>query len=143
MRRAAYLPCLVFLGTVALLTLACGSSSTPQRQLESISINPATSDAQNYPNGQVQFTATGTYNTSPMTATLQDATWTAVFNNASTSEVSITSDGVAQCAAGAVGVFSIGAWDVMHTNGATCTVVGPYGEPGCNAVLGKAQLTCP
>lgn len=37
--------------------LGCGSS----RKLKSIIINPATADAQQYPGGQVQFTASGTY----------------------------------------------------------------------------------
>jgi hypothetical protein len=30
-------------------------------QLQSIAISPGTADAKSYPNGQVQFTATGTY----------------------------------------------------------------------------------
>ena len=38
--------------------LACGLN---HHQLQSITISPATADANDYPNGQVQFTATGTY----------------------------------------------------------------------------------
>jgi hypothetical protein len=140
--RLAYLLCVVFLGTLASLTLGCGSSS-PQRELQSVSVSPAAADAQNYPNGQVQFTATGTYNTAPMTVNPLQASWGVAQNNAPTTGISVTNDGVAQCAPGAVGVYSVGAWDMMHTNGASCTLVGPYNEPGCNAVLGTAQLTCP
>jgi hypothetical protein len=141
--RLAYLLCTVFLGTLAFSTLACGNSSS-QRELQKVNVSPTSADAQNYPNGQVQFTAAGTYNTSPVTVTPLQASWGVALNGLPSTGVSIKSDGVAQCADGAApGVYSIGAWDVMHTNGATCAIVGPYGEPGCNAVLGTAQLTCP
>jgi hypothetical protein len=40
----------------AAVLLACGSN-----HLESITVTPATADAQDFPNGQVQFTATGVY----------------------------------------------------------------------------------
>jgi hypothetical protein len=142
MTRLAYFLASLFLVTSAFFTLACGSNSS-QHVLESVTVSPASADAQNYPNGQVPFTATGAYNTSPTNVTLQNATWGVALATASTNQVSITSSGMAQCAPGAVGIFSVGAWDVMHNNGATCTVVGPYGEPACNAVLGTAQLTCP
>ena len=39
-------------------TLSCGAG---QSQLKSITLSPATADAQAYPDGQVQFTATGYY----------------------------------------------------------------------------------
>lgn len=42
--------------TVAAITLACGSSS---HVLQTLSISPTTRDAQNFPGGLVQFTATG------------------------------------------------------------------------------------
>ena len=47
----------------ASFTLSCGGSPSESatRQLLSITVSPA--DAQNYPSGQVQFTATGNYNT--------------------------------------------------------------------------------
>jgi hypothetical protein len=140
--RPAYFLSIISFGTLTFLTLACGNSSS-QRELQTVSVSPASADAKNYPSGQVQFTATGTYNTSPITVTPLEASWGVAQNNALTTGVSISSGGLAQCASGAVGTYSIGAWDVMHTNGATCTVVGPYGEPGCNAVLGTGQLTCP
>ena len=49
----------------------CGGTSTP-RQLQSITISPATATAQN---GQAQFTATGQFNTAPMTVTPLSVTW--------------------------------------------------------------------
>lgn len=123
--------------------LACSNISP--RRLQSISVSPATADAQSAPNGQVQFTATGTYNTQPITVTPLQANWgTADQNGGTTTAVTINANGLAQCAAGASGVYSIGAWDLIDTSvGVTCASVGPFGEPGCNAVLGTAQLTCP
>ena len=41
------------------VTLSCGNSL---RQLVAMNLSPSVADAQNYPNGQVQFTASGTYN---------------------------------------------------------------------------------
>ena len=49
-----------------LATLSCGSS----HQLQSVSITPSTADAQQFPNGQVQFTAKGTFNGSSTSVTL-------------------------------------------------------------------------
>ncbi|HTC45824.1 MAG TPA: hypothetical protein VK722_00760 [Candidatus Aquilonibacter sp.] len=138
--RFVHVVTVFFLGTLSLVILACGDST--QRTLQNISVSPSTADAQNYPNGQVQFTATGTYNTAPMTVTPLQASWGAVQNNAPTTGVTITSGGVAQCAAGATGVYSIGAWNVIPTKGAVCDVIGPWDNP-CNSVLGTAQLTCP
>jgi hypothetical protein len=54
---------------VAAATLSCGSGSNASRQLQSITLIPASADAQDYPNGQVQFTATGYYDAAPMTVT--------------------------------------------------------------------------
>lgn len=57
------LPCVLFF----LVHLpACGASS---HVLESVT--PATADAGNFPNGQVQFTAIGLYSTESLTAQLQ------------------------------------------------------------------------
>jgi len=66
----------IALGPLSLLllaTLSCGSD----RQLQSISIQPPTADAKNFPNGQVQFTATGIFSGSsvPVPLTSKDVTW--------------------------------------------------------------------
>ncbi len=52
---------LFLLVLAAAITLACGSSPSPDRLLQSVTVAPATAAAQDYPNGQVQFTATGFY----------------------------------------------------------------------------------
>ena len=128
---------------VTSIGLACNNISP--RRLQSISVSPATADAQSSPNGQVQFTATGTYNTQPITVTPLQANWgTADQNGGATTAVTIDANGLAECTAGASGVYSIGAWHLIDPNaGVTCASIGPFGEPGCNAVLGTAQLTCP
>jgi len=46
-----------FLLVIAVFMLAC---SVNHNLYKSVTVSPATADAQNYPNGQVQFTATGT-----------------------------------------------------------------------------------
>jgi hypothetical protein len=43
----------------ASLAMSCGASQD-QNQLRSLTLSPATADAQNYPDGQVPFTATTT-----------------------------------------------------------------------------------
>lgn len=72
MRRISHLlrPALVTLLAAALL--ACGSTPDPNggRQLISIQVTPETADAQNFPNGQVPFTATGTFNLPPLSDAL-------------------------------------------------------------------------
>ncbi len=54
----------LLLVALALQALGCGSSNS-NRILESMTITPANADAQNFANGQVQFTATGTFSKAP------------------------------------------------------------------------------
>ena len=134
------------------ITVACGSSPPPPAPiacspivtppnttgtLESISLCPATADARSYPAGEVQFTPTGVYSTSPMEVTpLQTTGWGACQGGVSTNDVVVSQTGVAKCAAGASGVYSI------YTSVPTeCEHVGPCGT-GC-MVSGYAKLTCP
>jgi hypothetical protein len=130
------------LGVAALLTLSCGSSanSDPNRVLQSITLTPATADAQDYPNGQVQFTATGFYNSVPNTVTPLSAGWGTCSDNAATTAVTVSQAGVAQCASGAVGTYTVWANDYPSTN-VGCNAVNACGG-GC-MVAGSAQLTCP
>jgi hypothetical protein len=117
---------------------ACGSTVSQQGpgQLQSIAITPLTADAQNYPNGQVPFVATGIYVNPPHTVIPQSADWGACQKNAPTGEVSVTSAGVAQCASGAAGTYTVFAYDMTN-----CTMLTSCGG-GCT-VVGTAQLTCP
>jgi len=130
----------------ASFTLSCGGSPSESatRQLQSITLSPATADAQNYPSGQVQFTATGYYNTAPQTVTPLSATWGTCYQNAPTNAVSVTSGGLAQCESGATGTYSIWANDPAFSvpySGVNCNAITACGG-GC-FVVGTAQLTCP
>jgi hypothetical protein len=124
---------------VAWLTLACGGS--PERELESVTLSPATAAAQDFPGGQVQFSATGQYNTSPQTVTpLPGRSWGSCFQDASTTDVTVNSDGVAQCAIGAVGTYTVWA-HAPRVSTHSCLSEDACGA-GCE-VVGSAQLTCP
>ena len=117
----------------ASLALSCGSSSS---QLQSITLSPATAE------GQAQFVATGYYSNPTHTVTPQPATWVACQQNAPTADVSVTSTGVAQCASGAAGAYSIKAWDIPNKAGTYPCPSQTACSGGC-AVWGTAQLTCP
>jgi hypothetical protein len=117
--------------------LSCGTTSLPAPTggLQSITISPATA-ATGDTIMQVQFTATGHYNGPPYTLTPQPATWGACYQNAPTDQVSVTSSGLAQCAAPGPNVtYSVFAFD--QTN---CNLLTACGG-GCT-VVGAAQLTC-
>jgi hypothetical protein len=115
--------------------LSCGAGQS-QSQLQSITVNPPTADAQNYPNGEVPFEATGNYINPTRKVTPQAASWVACSQNAPTSAASVSSSGVGQCASGAKGTYDINAF--VMTN---CNVITACGG-GCT-VVGSAQLTCP
>jgi hypothetical protein len=131
----------------AAIMLACGSQSlasncssttgTNDGLPQSISVCPATADAQNYPGGQVQFIAIGNFNSGPTPVTpLKVQVWGVCQQNTPTNAVSITMSGLAQCQAGASGAYQVFASDMT-----TCNVIGPCGT-GC-FVTGRATLTCP
>ena len=125
-----------FLLAAAFITVACADSQ--MRNAQSVTIMPATADAQTFPNGQVQFTATGHYNTSPETVTPLTASWGVCLQGSNTADVSITSNGLAQCSAGATGNYTV--WGYV-INSPACTAITACGG-GCT-VVGTAQLTCP
>jgi hypothetical protein len=151
MSRHALLTLIVSLQLVAYLTLGCGSPAA--HQVQSISLSPASADAQNYPDGKVPFIASGSYNTAPMTITPLQANWAAtseqLVNGTLTfgpvsSAVSIDHAGVAQCTPSASGTYAVVAWDIQNPSlTISCESKTDFGEPGCNAVQGTAQLTCP
>src|ERR1700686_141993 len=92
----------------AAITLACGSSPSADRLLQSVTVAPATADAQDYPNGQVPFTATGFYTAKPTPVTPLTTSWSACYQGATTTGVSIDPNtGVAQCAAGSAGTYTV------------------------------------
>ncbi len=135
----------LFLDVLALaITLACGSSPPP-RILQSVSLSPPTADAQGSP---VQFTATGYFNDQPSSAKLLAPNWGACYQNQRTTAVSVNTDGLAQCADGAVGRYTVWAWaesaaDSCGGNNGEVPA-NPCGGAGAECQpTGTAQLTCP
>jgi hypothetical protein len=133
-----------FLAVLAIaITLACGSSPRV-RVLQSVSLSPSTADAQGSP---VQFTATGYFNDQPSPAILLAANWGACYQNQRTTAVSVNTEGLAQCAAGAVGTYTVWAW--AESAAGSCggnngeIPANPCGGAGACQVTGTAQLTCP
>ena len=122
---------------VASFTLSCGTSSSAPGTLQSITVSPATASAPD-PDGAVQFTATGHYNGAPYAVTPQPATWGACYQNASTTALTVSSAGLAQCQAqsGPPATYSVFAFDLTN-----CGAINACGG-GCT-VVGTAQLTCP
>jgi hypothetical protein len=124
----------------AIITLGCGDPATlsSSRQLQSITVSPATADAQGQ---EVQFTATGHWSASPLTTTPQTASWGVCQNNAASTAVTVSSSGVAQCGSSAKGTYTVFAADPPFGAGANCTAITACGG-GCQ-ISGGAQLTCP
>ena len=130
----------VFLVLAGAITFACGTS--PGRLLESVTLTPMQADAQDYPGGLVQFTATGVYTKSPSPVSPLSATWgTCDASGNLTTQVSVSASGLAQCAPGAAGIYEVWAFDELNLK-ATCNVVTACGG-GCGRVTGAAVLTCP
>jgi hypothetical protein len=126
----------------AAICLAC--SPAPTHQLESITLSPTSADAKDYPNAEVQFVATGHYNISPMTVTPLAASWGACSQQfATTTAVLVSQNGLAQCAAGATGTFTVWVNDPMPLGKGvySCPAQGACGG-GCN-IQANAQITCP
>jgi len=148
--RSYGLPPFFFLLVLAIaITLACGSpvshiapscSSAPTvvnpGMPQSVIVCPAVADAKDYPDGQVQLIAIGSFNTQPTPALPKPVLWGACQQNQFTTGVTVSGGGVAQCASGASGAYTVWA-----TGGpVVCNVIGPCGACG---PTGTAQLTCP
>jgi hypothetical protein len=127
---------------VAAGLLACGNSSDPNigRVLLEISVSPATADASQFSNGQVVFTATGTFSLPPSPAPL---TFTAPYagsfsvanpTNPPATIASVVATGnstaTVQCASGVSGTVPVVASSAAN-NGTQIVITG------------IAQLTCP
>ena len=124
----------VVVGVVVLAGLGCGS------HLSSVSLTPGAADAKNFPNGQVQFSATGTYSGSSKVVPLTNLTWcmgttTGSCNGNIVSVATVNSSGVAQCLPGTLGTAT-----VLAGSGGQAA----HPDAGFNmAVFGSAQITCP
>lgn len=114
----------VLLFASVLATIGCGSS-TP-RKLLSVTVSPSAADAQNFPNGQVQFVATGMFNKPPTQVTpFQVNSWVIV-NPPSSPIATIDQNGLAMCVPGQSG-----------------TVTVSIALPGDGPLMKAATLTCP
>jgi hypothetical protein len=138
--RPQWFFCLLILA--ATITLACGSKEPHIPQ--SVSVSPATANAQDFPNGQVQFKATAYYNTKPSPVNGVAATWSACSTqDVSADLISLSDSGVAQCLSGATRNYTVYAFVPDPTfHGACGSVSLPCGG-SCGGVVGSAQLTCP
>lgn len=111
----------------------CGSSYTSNRVLESITVTPAKASAQGSSNGQVQFTATGTFSHPPSPAQVPfTAPYSGGWQTSNPDIATINAAGVAQCVAS--GSVTVTAMASANKGGAGAMSVG---------VRGTAQLTCP
>jgi hypothetical protein len=138
------LPGLLVLGLLS-ATVACSggmmSSMMTTRQLQSITVTPASATAQTMNSNQVQFSAMGHFNMTPMSAAPQ-VLWS-IGNPFSSSSmpapegVSINANGLAQCTT-FVGTVTIQATAPIDPNM-------PLSQMSMmtSNVAGMAQLTCP
>ncbi len=111
---------IVSLASAAWMLLACGASDP--RPLQSITVSPASADAQDYPGDKAPFVASGHYNSTPTTVTPLQANWAAVseqlVNGILTSVPSpapfrlITPE--LHSAAAASGTYAVIAWDLLR-----------------------------
>jgi len=118
--------------------LSIQACSNPTRRLLSVTISPA-SGTPGGSSSQVQFVATGHYNTSPYTVTPLAATW-GVANPGNQTVATTSQSGLATCSAS--GSTTVVAWVLPPPRGPVCNVIGPGGVP-CGAIAGTAKLTCP
>jgi hypothetical protein len=126
--------CSVALGS-SILALGCGGS-----RLISVTVNPAAADARDFPNGQVQFTATGTYSGSSHPTPVKNVSWcigssSGMCNGNIASAASILGNGVAQCVPNRTGTVTV----LAGTGGPT----NPPDTGHQFAVFGSPQLACP
>jgi len=130
---------LALISLTAAALVSCGTTNPNNgRVLISIAVSPPSADAASYANGQVSFTATGTFSLPPITAPVSFAApYTGSFtvqNSGSQTIATVVSTGAGtvtvQCVAGLTGSVEVVA--SASANNTSGTVV-----------TGLAQLTCP
>jgi hypothetical protein len=116
-----------------------GSMMSGSRQMQSLTVTPASADAQAFPGGKVQFTAMGTFNMAPITVTSPPVLWSigSPFGPPPVNTASVDANGLAQCN-GFVGNVIVEATaptepeiPLLQMTSTTITV------------SGTAQMTCP
>lgn len=118
-----------------------GSVMNNGRMLQTITVTPASADAKNFPNGKVQFTATGTFNMAPVTVASPAVMWSIgnPFTTPSPTmpQASIDTTGLAQCNA------FVGTTLVEATAPTEPEIPLQGMTPSTPAVSGTATLVCP
>lgn len=133
------------LAAFALISLAgCESFSlfvgvNNGRLLVAVSVHPTVADPIHFPNGQVQFTASGNFNMAPMTENpMSKVMWTVdrpAFGAApDLGHATISQTGLAQCAVGFIGTVQVIATAATNPNQ-------PLSQS--NQVVGTARMNCP
>jgi len=142
---------LAFLLLIAAVTVSCGGGMTdparqaaaqhadPAKQLVAITVTPASADAQNFSNGQVQFTATGTFSDGSKAPIQPLWTLNSPFTETPIADISLSSSGVAHCVAGGF----VGTSGVFATAPANPALPLSQMTAFTKNVSGMAQITCP
>ncbi len=132
-----YLP-LGLLLLIAAGLLACGSNG----RLQSLTITPATADAKDFPNGQVQFTASAVYSdgthTKPAIALWTPGLPWALDPQVAWPAITLDGTGLASCGSANPATYTIYATAPLdrHLPLSKMTMATPQ-------LAGTAQLTCP
>lgn len=78
-----------------------GSTMSSSRQMQNLTVTPASADAQAFPGGKVQFTAMGTFNMAPVTVMSPPVLWSigSPFGSPPVTmpAASVDANGLAQC----------------------------------------------
>jgi len=128
---------LCVLAVFGIATLGCASMNSTYRVLQSVAVSPTSADAQTFPQGQVQFTATGTFSMPPSPAPVPVpfvAPYPGSWMSSNPNIATINDSGVAQCVAGTSGTVTVTA--LVSSNSAKGTQMS-------TGVSGAATLTCP
>jgi hypothetical protein len=132
--KTSVLSCVLAVFSIA--SIGCSSmNSSPNRVLQSMTVSPATADAQTSPQGQVQFTATGTFSKPPSPGAVTFvAPYSGSWSSSNPNIATVSQSGVGVCVSGASGTVTVKA--VASSNSATGTRMS-------TAVSGTAKLICP
>ncbi len=123
----------------AAFAISCGSSG---HLLQSLTINPATADAKNYPNGQVKFTAMGSYGGSSQ-AFAVNALWWNFTPWTTLPQAAIPLPGYTLSSNGLAACVGTGTFTVWATAPRDQTLLLSQMTQSTSQLTATAQLTCP
>jgi len=143
MNRCLVSSATLFLFSQILILAGCGGSffisSNNGRLLVVVTVDPPSADPMTFPNGQVQFTAQGTFNMAPTAVnSIPGVVWTighpAFSMLPDSGNAFIDANGLAHCASGFIGPVKVFATAAANPNQAVSMQ---------NQVVGTAMLTGP